>query len=477
MARTRAFGPPLGEQVLHFRHAPLPHGWGKLTHGAWAAISSQLIEAKVVWSIEACLYDLEQWRTLESLGYIDQAPSYRTLAKRWKWTEWAARKLVSGSVKTPRTNADFHGASLKALPMLSQSPPNPLPLEDGQSGIIENFSPNALPKPSQCSRKVRVTRACTKEIGRKEETKKHTPLPPSPGEPVSPSLFAHPSEEQPKAEVKPKLPEVPTWVPRLKGVDRRALWEACRRIVEAIRQRPAGERWATDGKTVIKHWRALDKPTDLEAWVADVELVARAARESDDRMFARHLRAEGWAEGTDRSRSVATLLRHEKWADRLEAARAWAARIDSLGADGSPEASGPDMTPPKSGAAQKGQNGRETRCRVFSPREAWVDMLAHGPFGQEYLTALSMGKIQLAGADPEKSRERWPEARIMLLAETVEEHQLRLKALNAVGGFRRWRMGNVEHDHRNMKFGFYEHYEANVARARRVAKSNLRRVA
>lgn len=78
-------------------------------------------------------------------------------------------------------------------------------------------------------------------------------------------------------------------------------------------------------------WRARSaKP---EAFLADVALVARACREAPATIFARLVRGEGTNWG-DHSRSVTRVLQPAHWPDRLEAARAWEAQIQTTGEDG-----------------------------------------------------------------------------------------------------------------------------------------------
>jgi hypothetical protein len=106
--------------------------------------------------------------------------------------------------------------------------------------------------------------------------------------------------------------------------------------VEAIRQKPVKpERCGTDAKALVGLWRALGRPPPAD-FATDIAAVAQWAREAPDKQAARDIRAEGWADGVDRSRSVATLSRRDRWADRLDAARAWRARQDAPAAGPAP---------------------------------------------------------------------------------------------------------------------------------------------
>lgn len=94
--------------------------------------------------------------------------------------------------------------------------------------------------------------------------------------------------------------------------------------VQQGRQQPLA-RLGTSARSVLGLWRALGRP-NLQELAAEISLVAAWARESPDRLAARDIRAEGWAEGTDRSRALTTLVVQRSWADRLAAAQAWDGR-------------------------------------------------------------------------------------------------------------------------------------------------------
>jgi len=59
------------------------------------------------------------------------------------------------------------------------------------------------------------------------------------------------------------------------------------------------------------------------ASVEEVELVARAFHKCPHPYFAHDVRAEDWEGGTDRRKSLTTLLVQSRWEDRLEAATEW----------------------------------------------------------------------------------------------------------------------------------------------------------
>ena len=110
------------------------------------------------------------------------------------------------------------------------------------------------------------------------------------------------------------------------------------RVLEEIRGKPVTVR-ASTGRPVLRLWvELLDDPElefdgDLSALVDPVVLIADACRRAPGPMFARDIRAEGWPDGTDRSRNVAAICRlapkgdstGATWSERLDAASAWRA--------------------------------------------------------------------------------------------------------------------------------------------------------
>jgi hypothetical protein len=96
--------------------------------------------------------------------------------------------------------------------------------------------------------------------------------------------------------------------------------------VEAITGAPfVPLRGRTAGGPVLALWYALGKP-DPDAHAEDMALVADAAQRCPERLFAHDIRAVGWPDGTDRSRSPHTLCVQKRWDERLAAAKAWDAR-------------------------------------------------------------------------------------------------------------------------------------------------------
>ena len=144
----------------------------------------------------------------------------------------------------------------------------------------------------------------------------------------------------------PKAPPLPSWVPKdTKPYARVDVAEMVLAIV-AEHRRPAdlapsepsppivGDvRCKGDAKTILALWSYLERPP-LGEFAADVIAVIRAAKPGGcpHRKFARDIRAEGWPEGTDRHRDLESVLRHARWADRLEMAREWTEHPETFAA-------------------------------------------------------------------------------------------------------------------------------------------------
>lgn len=169
-----------------------------------------------------------------------------------------------------------------------------------------------------------------------------------------------------------EAPPVPGWarkagMPKARG-SARELAGVVLRSLARVTGRPLPAPWGPDGGTMPGEGKALDpaattlpKPVlallkalswpELATFEADAAAVADAARRCPDPVFARHLRAVGWAEGTDRSRAPETIFVQERWDTRLDAALAWRARgcpTAQLVAVGAAEASSaaPRRAPP-----------------------------------------------------------------------------------------------------------------------------------
>jgi hypothetical protein len=118
-----------------------------------------------------------------------------------------------------------------------------------------------------------------------------------------------------------KGPKRPKWVPAKVPVE--TFQAAVLRCLAAITLRDVDpKRCATAAKSVVGLWKVLEMP-DIEEFADDLCLVAKAAHECPHQLFARDIRGEGWADGSNRAKSVDTICRRGKFYDRLNAARDW----------------------------------------------------------------------------------------------------------------------------------------------------------
>ena len=336
-------------------------GFDALPHGAWVNIAAGLA---LPWHPDAAAHDL-RWYAAEHHVHGRTLPSVRDLAQRWGWTRTRVHDVLSRGEWADPTRP------------WAWRRPDSIRTPSGQSADAGNGRTPATPEVPDSGRTASGhdpdSRAASKEVTRSPDHPDTQRPPPPGGSPLPPDPEAHhapsplpspggdpapldtprgadadpePGEPAPadapvgdvradveagrdipgKPSVSPRPEAVPAWTTsaaECRPHPRQAVAEMVLRSLEAIRQRPVSpERCGTDAKPVLGLWRALGKPDPAE-FAAELALVAEAARECPAPLFARSLRAEGWAEGTDRSRSVATLCRREPWGDRLEAARAW----------------------------------------------------------------------------------------------------------------------------------------------------------
>ncbi len=126
----------------------------------------------------------------------------------------------------------------------------------------------------------------------------------------------------------PTEPPVPAWArKRFAGQPAAEKVALIAAVIRELRQRepqPRELKSDTNARSLEGVWKAVGRPP-LDAFQAEVVLVAKAFRESPEPIFARDVRAEGWKGGTNRSRSLKTLCVLESWSDRLDTAQRWEA--------------------------------------------------------------------------------------------------------------------------------------------------------
>jgi len=303
-------------------------------------------------------------------------PSRRNLASRWGWSDRKTRTMLAdeSAWKDPSKILDVPSASQprpSGVPAASQ----PRPTENERTpSIMEEASqprPNDVPSAS-----------------RPRPNRVHTRVDPQPPS----TSTTNSSKEDATADADAHTPRAASDA----AVQAHAL-----RVIEEIRQKPVAMGGSVgDRKALTALWKSGGRP-DPEAFFDDLVLVAKAFRECPDPLFARDVRAEGWASGTDRHRSVATLCVQSRLDDRIDAATRW-------------RDSGYKSTSTTSVARAAGQPA------TTSGEAEWDAMAPH------------LARVAARGLRTTKS----PSG--ALLGNTDDEHARRLAAFEAVGGFVTW---------------------------------------
>ena len=318
---------------------------------SWPDTAEALQAAGLVWPVGLACFDLrvKQDRVLH---YGEPWPSPNEWAKRWGWTtksgrpardrvrsllkagtwgdpkkaeRWAAwlegrraEKVRAKAAKLEWSHAQWTGPKGKT-PTQPQVDPNPTPTQPQPGAVSQGLfgdenptqpQPNPNPTPGGPHRRVGDT--------------SHLP-PPTSQEDTPP----HPQGGLGLVPAKPAPDGLPAWAKRLSPkaiapTTRQQIAAGVRSCVEAVRQKPQDVgRCGSSAKPLLSLWRRLGQPAFAD-FAADFVLVAEAARDCPDGLFAVDMRAEGWDSGTDRSRNISSICVHGKWDDRLAAAQRWA---------------------------------------------------------------------------------------------------------------------------------------------------------
>jgi hypothetical protein len=110
--------------------------------------------------------------------------------------------------------------------------------------------------------------------------------------------------------------------PDLQEIPREKLLEFIRRAVLSIKPQALEWQWRANTRPVLE-LLGLDTSQDLDQLLHDIELVARACRESNQPIFRRLVRGVDMPSPVDRSQRPFYVLRVEHWEERLAAARKW----------------------------------------------------------------------------------------------------------------------------------------------------------
>jgi hypothetical protein len=164
-------------------------------------------------------------------------------------------------------------------------------------------------------------------------------------------------------------------------------------------------RCGTAAKSVIGLWKALGSPP-IDEFAADFVMVAEAAHRCPVGLFAKDIRAEGWAGGTDRQYDVSTIAVQARWDVRVLVARQWKASTAGSG------------------------NGQRATAQATA---AWDAMTAN----HRWKTITSTGNAPNLVGDF-GNPERWD------LADTAPEHDRRMACFRAAGSIPKWRDADLE---------------------------------
>jgi hypothetical protein len=271
--------------------------------------------------------------------HLGLAASDRVLRAAWRWDHRRVARLIAEMRAWAADNgAAYHDGQMLHQPSTSRAPAAHQPEADATPSTSQPSTSRA-PAAHQQSTTPRARDPLLEreeiKIGDQESVREPPPVggshtPPEPPSTVTPA--PHPEATPSPTDAEP-APVLPGWVPAAHlcgGHPRIEVAKMVVRCVQAARGKmPNPERCGTDAGSLLALWRRLGRPPPADL-AADFAAVAEWAQLSSDSAAARDIRAEGWAEGRDRSHDVTTLARQDRWASRLDAARAWveAGRIE-----------------------------------------------------------------------------------------------------------------------------------------------------
>lgn len=328
-------------------------GWVPCDTEWWEEVAAALTASGQPWPEGAVLMDLRWWDDRERRsGGRKPRPGRPTLQKRWNLTERPARRLM----------ADVDGwrdpAQADLRPGLAVAPASRRGQADVPS-MPHGDTADVQPTAAEQRQGLQARQVDATPTYREGQADVKPPPPERPQRENTPSQSPTPSPPPPPQSAPPpaaakggsvQTEQVPGWLHRWAtdcpvvervqpAVLARALLAATAavtgRAVEAAWGGQPAAPWAGPGEGELrlrsaeatltpayKLWDSTGRPP-LDAWGADVELVARAARECPIPVFAREIRGEGEARA-GHQRSLKTVLNPLRFADRLQAARRWA---------------------------------------------------------------------------------------------------------------------------------------------------------
>lgn len=268
------------------------------------------------WPEVLVVTDLRFWADPKACGGRTR-PSLRVLGEVWGWSKSRVERFVGATdawadpMRAPEERVG-HQRDTRGTPVGQ-------PRDTGPSNEADDSPPAGQPRDTGGTL-----------VGQQRDTplgsRARTPHPtPSTQEEVS-SLRSETECQAPAPDPASKSDPVPGWAKGLAlpaGVSRREVADLVVEVRDHVLGKPMGEGSAgSAAKVVLALWKARGSPL-LSAFREELLLVVQAAKDCPDPRFARDVRAEGWAEGRDRSRDLATLCRIDRFDARLDTAQRW----------------------------------------------------------------------------------------------------------------------------------------------------------
>jgi len=382
-----------------------PSGWDPMEAKHWPMICASIPRP---WPREAVLHDLRWWAARERMG-DGKRPGRPVLEARWGWTSHKAR----GAMLSEDEWGDPRASTANRQRTDSEPTANRQVANGITKAIVEEPTADLQRTDSEPTenRPTRVGSQITEH--RTQDTEKHAPAP------AVADLFATPPnpDSQPSAatgeatEGTDAAPDdgLPAWSSLFKAqpdASKADIVEAIVRCIGAVTEATVKpHRCATSAKPVLTLWKALGYPPIAE-FADDFVTVAEAAHRCPVGLFAKDIRAEGWADGTDRQHDVSTIAVQARWDVRILVARQWKA------------------------SAAGSSAGQQATAKAAA---AWDAMTAH-PRWRGMCVPGNAPNLPGDYGQPG----RWD------LADEAAEHDRRMTAFEAAGSIPKWRDADAD---------------------------------
>jgi hypothetical protein len=300
---------------------------------AWHEIATALIASGQPWSRSTAIADLRWHADQVEVGRKDKLPGVPYFQKRWGWSQRQARKLIKVDVcdwvDSHRTVTGQLVDSHRTVPAKANANNGPETDSHRTAGGQSPDSSRTVPDPL---------------YARGTQPQQHNT-----------QTHSDPLERETSVAVGPTPQIAKTARPSVVATDRASLSRGSSiyspvsshpysktELVEALGLAASaitGQDWCPDGDpTGVGHtpqtlrgkegWPLFHLLEgrgwpDLDLWLEQVRVVARAARECPYPLFSNDIRGDNWASKADSSRSIKTIADGDKWLDRLKAALQW----------------------------------------------------------------------------------------------------------------------------------------------------------